>query len=64
MVESHTRPSEEDKEKIAVGKCNEHGIVTEHDGAEIRFPTTAECHCGQELDRATIADPQEVQQYV
>jgi hypothetical protein len=47
-------------ERIGVGRCPEHGIVTEDDGAAVRFPTIAECHCGRELDRATVAGVEEV----
>ena len=50
-------------ETIAVGECSVHGLVTEDDGAEIRFPVTAECHCGRELKRATVAEPEEVAKY-
>ena len=51
-------------EVIGVGECPEHGIVAEPDNATIKFPTTAECYCGQELLRATVADPQTVENHV
>jgi len=53
-----------DRELIGVGECPEHGIVTEEDGAAVRFPTVAECHCGRKLDRATVADTEEVRSRV
>mgnify|MGYP006273766395 FL=1 len=53
-----------DSELIGVGKCPEHGYVTEDDGATVRFPTTAECHCGCELKPATIAPVDEVRSRV
>lgn len=63
QIQGGDRDTEGD-ENIAVGECPEHEIVTEDDGAVISFPTVAECHCGRELDRATVASRQEVQQYV
>jgi len=50
-------------ESIAVGECSVHGLVTEKDGVKIQFPTVAECHCGKELERATVADAEEVAKY-
>ena len=50
--------------RVGVGECPDHGVVTEDDGATIKFPTDAECHCGRELDRATFASRQEVQRHV
>ena len=51
-------------ERIGVGECDEHGAVTEDDGATISFPVEAECHCGRELDRATVATREEVERHV
>lgn len=45
---------------IGIGRCPDHGIVTENDGATIRFPTTAECYCGRDLESATVAGAEEV----
>jgi len=56
--------SADETERIGVGRCPEHGIVTEDDGAEVHFPTGAECYCGRELDRATVADAEEVRSRV
>jgi len=49
-------------ERIGVGECDEHGVVTEDDGATISFPVEAEC--GRELDRATVATREEVERHV
>lgn len=51
-------------ERIGVGQCSEHGVVSEDDGATIQFPADAECHCGRELERATVATRQEVRDHV
>lgn len=55
--------TESDSERIGVGKCSEHGVVSEDDGAIIQFPTEAECYCGRELERATVATREEVGRY-
>lgn len=38
--------------------------VTESQDDNLQCPTTAECHCGRELLRATVADPQTVANHV
>jgi len=53
-----------DTERIGVGECGEHGVVTEDDGAAISFPGQAVCHCGRELERATVATREEVERHV
>lgn len=47
---------------VAVGMCPEHGLVTGED-AEVEFPTRAECSCGEDLEKATYADPEQVEQH-
>lgn len=52
-----------DRELMYIGECAECGYVTEDDGADIEFPNKAECHCGETLERATVAEREEVEKY-
>lgn len=48
--------SEQSSERVPVGRCPEHGLVS-GDDVDFRFPNVPECNlCGSELTRATIAD--------
>jgi len=49
-----------DDATVPIGECAEHGFVT-GDDVKYNFPNPAECGlCGEELERCTVADSQEV----
>lgn len=49
------------KRRIPVGKCPEHGYVT-GDDVDFRFPLPARCHCGETLEKCTVADADRVRE--